>query len=268
MYAMENYCLKNIANFYSTLNSSLEEIYSKYNFLLSEYFSFILENISFKKPSFLKFITQKGLVTITTVFNLILFYSKNLEMAYYHSQKAYYFYVEYIGQISEEQHTFLQLSSRDATLFVYKKTIFEIPNEVKKVSLFNVAIFDNLTTIQNIHMQFFEIIFEKYTFQSKELQQKIKENIHKLEELFKMIVCLKFSPVDNENILLFFEKVIKNSHLTVEIIYQLCESFLKQYRNFTPKNDNDIKLKILDLTFEDCLSNINKYNKKVFSLFE
>jgi len=37
-----------------------------------------------------------------------------------------------VGQISEDEKTFLQLTSRDATTYVYKKTIFEINNELKK----------------------------------------------------------------------------------------------------------------------------------------
>ena len=59
-------------------------------------------------------------------------YSKNLDVTYFHCQKAYYFYVEFVGQISEDEKTFLQLSSRDATTYVYKKTIFDINNEIKK----------------------------------------------------------------------------------------------------------------------------------------
>ena len=53
-------------------------------------------------------------------------------MTYFHCQKSFYFYVEFVGQISEDEKMFLQLSSRDATIYVYKKTIFEINNEHRK----------------------------------------------------------------------------------------------------------------------------------------
>ena len=39
---------------------------------------------------------------------------------------------EFIEQIIDIQHSFLQLSSRDASVFVYKKTIYEINNEYRK----------------------------------------------------------------------------------------------------------------------------------------
>ena len=53
-------------------------------------------------------------------------------MVYFHCKKAYYYYIEFIGQISDDSHSYLQLTSKDATLFVYKKTIFEVDNMVRK----------------------------------------------------------------------------------------------------------------------------------------
>ena len=132
---MSQYSLHNLENYNHILTSTCEEIQLKYNNLITEYLFFVIENIHFKNEAFYKFIIQRGLITITNVFNVILFYSKNLDMSYYHSQKAFYFYVEFIGQISADQHTFLQLSSRDAIMFVYKKTIFDINNECKKKEL-------------------------------------------------------------------------------------------------------------------------------------
>ena len=66
------------------------------------------------------------------MFSNIFYYTKNLELSFYHTQKAYYIYIEFIEQISDDNVTFLQLSSKDAILFVYKKTIFELNNECKK----------------------------------------------------------------------------------------------------------------------------------------
>jgi hypothetical protein len=132
--ATTNYSLHSIENYKSAFVNSSNEILDKYITLICEYLRFIIENIKMKNKGHFKFILIRGLETITHVFNNIFYYSKNLEMSYYHSQKAFYYYVEFIGQISEEQNIFLQLSSRDSTLYVYKKTIFEISNEHKKIS--------------------------------------------------------------------------------------------------------------------------------------
>ena len=59
-------------------------------------------------------------------------YTKNIELAIYHSKRAYIYYVEFIGQIGDDKNSYLQLNSKDATLFVYKKTLFEINNDFRK----------------------------------------------------------------------------------------------------------------------------------------
>lgn len=127
-----NYSLHNSENFKKELDYEINDVVNKLSELFIEYFKFITENIKLKKTNFSRFIITRGLDTITNVFNHILFYTKNLDATYFHCQKAFYFYVEFVGQISEDEKMFLQLSSRDATTYVYKKTIFEINSELKK----------------------------------------------------------------------------------------------------------------------------------------
>ena len=124
--------LHNTDNFKNILTQDIFAILEKYKKLVIEYLNYAAEVTAIKKKCYLKFILMRGLDTLTNVFNNILFYTKSLELSYFHSQKAYYFYIEFIEQISEDKHTFLQLSSRDATNYVYKKTIFEINNEYRK----------------------------------------------------------------------------------------------------------------------------------------
>lgn len=273
---MEDYSLRNADNFLKHLTKSLDEIHFKYIYLLSEYFSFILENIRFKNDIYLKFIIRRGVVTITNVFNLLLFYSKNLDMAYYHGQKAFYFYVEYIGQISEEQHTFLQLSSRDATMFVYKKTLFEINHEFKdKNSELNKSekcIFDNLEKVQSIQTLFLDEIFEKYHFQPKELQQQIKFYISRMETFSQTIIHYNFSILQLENVELFIERNIKKLNLPVHLFYQIFDIFLKHYQDSILKDNKSVRFNILYLNLEECISddftiNIKLCNKHISSLF-
>ena len=120
------------SSFNKELNQSVSEIMEKYVSLIVEYTTFIRDknNILYKKHY--PYILARGLDTITHVFIMILFYTKNIELTYYHSQKSFYYYVEFIEQILDVQHTFLHLSSRDASIFVYKKTIYEINQEHRK----------------------------------------------------------------------------------------------------------------------------------------
>ena len=124
--------LLNVENYKQEFSYSMDDILKKHSILLNEYLNFIYENINLKSKSCNNFIIIRGIETISHVFSIILYYTKNIDLAFYHGQKAFYFYVEFIGQITDEQHTFLQLNSRDASLFVYKKTIFDINNEYTK----------------------------------------------------------------------------------------------------------------------------------------
>ena len=126
-----NFSLQNLDNYRKNIDNTTCEITEKYYMLITEYFKFIIENIKVKNSNFAKFIITRGLDTITNVFNSIFYYTKNIDLTYFHCQKSFYFYLEFVGQISEDEKMFLQLSSRDATLYVYKKTIFEINNEIK-----------------------------------------------------------------------------------------------------------------------------------------
>lgn len=129
-----NFSLNDTANFNSELTVSVEEVINKYTELLVEYINFILENVKIKKFEYANFIISRGLDTITHVFNNTLYYTRNLDLTYFHCQKAFYFYVEFICQISEAEKLFLQLSSRDAATYVYKKTLFEINGDyIKKL---------------------------------------------------------------------------------------------------------------------------------------
>jgi len=127
-----NYSLHNIDNYRKELDTEITDIVQKISQLFIDYFKFITENIKLKKSTFSRFIIVRGLDTIINVFNYILLYTKNIDLVYFHCQKAFYFYVEFVGQISEDEKMFLQLTSRDATTYVYKKTIFEINPEIKK----------------------------------------------------------------------------------------------------------------------------------------
>lgn len=132
------YSLHNADNYLESFHSSCSssstttDILNKYKILVLEYLQFILENMNCKSDEIYKYIVLRGLTTITHVYQLTLLQTKNLNLSYFHSQKAFYYYVEFIGQITGEQNTFLQLTSKDAVMFVYKKTIFEIHCDFRK----------------------------------------------------------------------------------------------------------------------------------------
>jgi len=117
-----NFDITDTGNISSRINSLLTDF--------TKYISMQIKNV--ENNTYNLFIIQRGFETIIHCFKLLLLYTKNVELALYHSKKAYIYYVEFIGQIGYNNHSFLKLNSTDATLFVYKKTIFEINTDYKK----------------------------------------------------------------------------------------------------------------------------------------
>ena len=128
-----NRILSNSDNYNKILTYSVKEVFAKYSDLSAEYSKYFIENTFILKVQYLKYVYLKGLETISNIFKLLLLYTKNLELTFYHSQKSFYYYIEFIGQIGDANHQFLQLNSKDALLFVYKKTVFEIDTEYRKI---------------------------------------------------------------------------------------------------------------------------------------
>ena len=128
---MKNNELQNIDNYNKSITNDEIEIYLKYTHVIAQYLLFGIETIKNHNSEYVKYILNKGLFTISYVFKMLLMYTCNLELAYHHCQKSYSYYIEFIGQIGDDAVTYLQLNSKDAALFVYKKTIFEIPDQIK-----------------------------------------------------------------------------------------------------------------------------------------
>jgi len=226
------YSLNNVENYKSTLNYSINEILNKHNLLIVDYLKFITEKVHLKNVNCNKFIIIRGLETVSHVFNNILYYSKNIDLAFYHGQKAFYFYVEFIEQISDEQHTFLQLNSRDASMFVYKKTIFDINNEYRKNMLLNTSHknylehFDILHIYNNIIKSIISFLTEKCKFLNDNKIIEMNNILNNLKPIFDKICNLKLNKNVYNIILKFIGQL--NKDITSKKYIEIIELFLKK----------------------------------------
>ena len=119
-------------NYNTELDADISEITESFYKIMNEYLFHITDNILIQNIDYYIFIIIRGFNMLKHIFNVLLLYTKNLSLSIHHCKKAYLFYVEFIGQIGNDNHSYLQLNSKDAILFVYKKTIFEINNEFRK----------------------------------------------------------------------------------------------------------------------------------------
>lgn len=129
---MATQSLTNIDNYkqYATETSSVA--FSKFLNVAGDYLVQCSDNIHIRNIDYFKYVVSQGMATLGHVFLTLYLYTSNLELTIFHCQKAVYYYIEFIGQIGDDNHSFLQLNSKDAILFVYKKTIFEIDNVYRK----------------------------------------------------------------------------------------------------------------------------------------
>lgn len=230
-----NYSLRVSDNYKKELESNINDIINKLSHLFIEYFKFIIEHIKFKKTNFSRFIIIRGLDTIYNVFNYILLYTKNLELTYFHCQKSFYFYVEFISQISEDEKIFLQLSSRDATAYVYKKTICDITVELKKsneyISEYTKFKLDTIIIYSELYKTYLlklinnnftdgdalkniEIIFEKLNKITD------KSTIKKLNDITEKL----FYKIENINLFLNISNILISKFIKNKNIFEKCEN--------------------------------------------
>ena len=241
-----------IKNYNKTLTISNDIILSKFCELINEYLFHITENIIIQNRQYYIFILLRGLSTIKHIFNTMLLYTKNLDLTIYHTKKAYLFYVEFIGQIGEENNSYLQLNSKDATLFVYKKTIFEINNEYRKQFILNkeekerFKLFD---IFSKLVVEMFETVVYNENFKGETrmsymmyIQKMTNKAVNKIIIMDKNVkekidICEKY---------LYYKNLLQNKCINIDecLFFNLSNLFLKKIQNNRNISINDINKKM------------------------
>jgi len=259
-----SYSLDCVDNYRPQLEQDVNEIVNKYVELIKEYLNFINDNIKIRNKQYIKFIIKRGLDTITNVFLNILYYTKNLNLTYFHCQKSFYFYVEFIGQITEDQHVYLQLSSRDAATYVYRKTIFELNNEYRKNINAPSKETINKIDLLNVYIEIYKLLASKlvnpiknyYENNSAEIKKDDKNNLIINENLIKINSKLR--------VFTFNLNELKNLNLLIEILDTKIEDenrFLEILINYLKKiyKNSNLILKINEkIKNEDFNTNVDE----------
>ena len=239
------YSLQNIDNYKLTMPLSSNDILARYKLLVREYLNFITDSINITNNIYNSFIIMRGLDIITNVYTIILFYSKNIDMASYHGQKSFYFYLEFIGQISEVQHTFLQLSSRDAVMFVYKKTIFEINNDIRKKHKVSLDINNNSLKLDmldaniSIMKNIINYIISSYDFSKESTKGNLKLIIKRIDNISEKLNNSKIT-MDHIHIIQLFVESMNITGMSNDLFCDNIEQFIKKY---TKENITETKFK-------------------------
>jgi hypothetical protein len=206
-----SYSITNDDNYKQNINYNVENIVEKYLSILAEYFKHLEENNFNIYNRYYKYIIINGINCINNIFKILLLYTNNIELVLYHTQKSFIYYIEFITQIGDENNNFLHLNSKDATLFVYKKTIFEINNEIRKD--FSIKK-DNREILDNIN---------NYILLSKKVIDDFI-NIND-ENIYKNLQC-KIFPILKKLIEVLF---INNTDIALQYKIDIIEVILNKY---------------------------------------
>ena len=194
------------------------------------------------------------------IFNVILLYTKNLKVTVHHCKKAYLFYVEFIGQIGNDNHSYLQLNSKDAILFIYKKSIFDINNEYREIYEISEEDNNKMNEIKKISIIFSNL----YRFIINNIVYKNDKTLKNMSTIImKVLELINKKRTEKNNL---FDKIIKIlSILDVDNIenykyIELLKSLIRR-KKFLNKNIEDIKK---SLNNKNTLLSLNILNFKQF----
>jgi hypothetical protein len=265
------FMLYSISNYKPSIEHSVSEILNKFVNILIEYMRFISEKIIMKNKKYYCFIFERGIETLIHVFSVIFYYTKNLNLTFYHTQKACYFYVEFIEQISDDNVTFLQLSSRDAILFVYKKTIFDINNEYKKG-------IQEPTEEENIILSKINSYICVYKsivlFITKHNDFKYENKTNYINICCDSIKCIsetlnknKINPdIIRINCIYLFVTLLDDKLIEINDFFKLLDEFIKKTISKKKFDEKVIKNNIYDVEIQNLIDD-NKLNKIVEWIF-
>lgn len=145
----ETYSLTTKSNYRPTLSEDMDVLLISFITIIHHYIIYFFENKETIKPNLM----NKGIHMLAHIFIILLHYSKSLGLTIHHCKTAIVYYVEYINQITDkDDNMFFNLSLKDAIIYVYTKTIYVVPDNIREKHILTILEKQQLENIQeNIH---------------------------------------------------------------------------------------------------------------------
>jgi len=131
------YSINNTDNYNMSCNIDLQNIINKYMEYINNFFLLIKDNTYFKQYSYSKYLIINGIQTANHILNMLIIYTKNIDLTFHHIERSFIYYVEFINQIMINNGS-LNLNSKDASIFIYKKILYDIDDLNKKNMVFDI----------------------------------------------------------------------------------------------------------------------------------
>jgi len=233
-----------------------------------------MENIQIQDEIFKQYVIKKGIETIEHMFNFLIYYTLNNELTYYHCEQGYIYYVEFIGQmIINGDNTGFALTSKDAILFVFKKTIFEISKEYRENNPINEKDEKKIKLIKQLTTTYKNLLFlyiDNLNTRNKILNENETKTIRNITVNFFISVFENKHDNNCDNAIEILNYLIdfirKYDKLSIHNKLNMIELFIKKYNKQSISNEiikNKMKNEIMDFVLND-----NNYNySNIIKLF-
>lgn len=246
---MHNLDIDNENNYLKAFNCNIESAFIKYTVIIEE---FINSSKKMETSVYYKYILIKGIENIYHVFNLLLLYSKNIDLVYYHTKKTILYYCEFIDQIKDDNNKLLNLNIKDATIFIYKKILYNIKKNLNQTSQVEQQ---NILTLDKIIM-FYNSILSNNIITNKNLNIEVNN-----KNIVKNIFKNNFNElIDHIDIIIICNDLILTKINSIDKTIQLYKLIIKYINKYEIKI-----LNIVDIENINLLPN-NKIIKKLFKL--
>lgn len=160
MSSIDKFILQNLENYHKQLHDEPANLFMKYIELNNNYLMMCIENIQIQDENYKKYVIKKGGETIEHIFNFLLYYTLNPELTYHHCEQGFIYYIEFIGQMMiNGDSSGLALSTKDAILFVLKKTVFDISKECRELNPIKNEDEKKIKTIKNLTTTYKNLLF-------------------------------------------------------------------------------------------------------------
>jgi hypothetical protein len=259
----EKKLLHNKKNYLNDIYVDKLSIYiEKYILLINQYLLHFTEDVFIQDTTYYLYILTKGIECISNIFNFLFLYTKNFDLLYYHCQKSIFYYIEFINQLENNDYINLKLTIKDAILFVYRKTIFQINEKKNEVK-------DNESKFLNDLCNICKEINKMYEFQLNQINYKInkKEIMNNLTINITKIYKTNANRNNILNIFIFYNNIITKISKFYDIDYVI--NVINYVSNKINKySDNELENIIYKNSNFNCLEKYKNYTPlKLSNLF-
>ena len=258
-----NFNISNVKNYNQNLQFKIKKYVLSYNELINEFLLYVVENLVVQNNEYFLFLIKRGIDTISHCFKMLITYTKNLELSMFHCKKAICYYIEFIGQINDVSihHSYLQLNSKDATLFVYKKTIYDLDNNYRKTfELTNnekkmlLDISESITLFNNLIIT----LLEKESINYIKKEAIIHYTIENTFKILNKILDTEDNFKQKVHICIFFFEIIKQYTINTVKYVKICNIFIKKVNKDFQSSNKLLTILNDNLYNPNCFSNIQE----------